>query len=74
MPGTFRSTIQKTQEGSDSVRTTIPEGVAKALEAQPGGSLVWTLDLKEGRVTVSAEPPTSGTVPKKSPKHDRPAS
>lgn len=59
MPGTFRSAIQKTQEGSDSVRTTIPEGVAKALEAEPGGSLVWTLDLKAGRVTVSAEPPGS---------------
>ncbi|MCI4352047.1 MAG: hypothetical protein L3K14_01475 [Thermoplasmata archaeon] len=71
MPGTFRSAIQKTQEGSDSVRTTIPEGVAKALEAAPGGNLVWTLDLKAGRVTVAAEPPGSaGSGPRKSSMRD----
>jgi hypothetical protein len=57
MPGTFRSAIQRVVERSDSVRTTIPEGVAKALGALPGGTFVWALDLKAGRVTVSAEPP-----------------
>lgn len=60
MPGTFRSSIQRVVERSDSVRTTIPEGVAKALDAIPGGTFVWTVDLKAGRVTVSAEPPDSG--------------
>jgi hypothetical protein len=38
------------------VRTTIPAGIAKALGAEPGSDLVWTLDLKAGRVTVSVEP------------------
>ena len=60
MPGTFRSAIQRVVERSDSVRTTIPEGVAKALDAVPGGTFVWTVDLKAGRVTVSAEPPEAG--------------
>lgn len=55
LPGTFRSAIQLTQPGSTSVRTTIPEGVAKAIDAEPGGTLVWTVDLKAGRVTVAAE-------------------
>jgi hypothetical protein len=61
MPGTFRSAIQRAVEGSDSVRTTIPEGVAKSLDAIPGGTLVWTVDLKAGRVTVAAEPPEKGS-------------
>ncbi|HUZ79088.1 MAG TPA: hypothetical protein VMV28_00470 [Thermoplasmata archaeon] len=57
MPGTFRSPILLAREGSPSVRVTIPEGIATALEAKPGGVLLWTLDLKAGRVTVSVEPP-----------------
>jgi hypothetical protein len=68
MPGTFRSAIQRVVERSDSIRTTIPEGVAKALDAVPGGSLVWTLDLKAGTVTVSADPPEPKA--KKSAKRD----
>ena len=68
MPGTFRSAIQRVVERSESVRTTVPEGVAKALDAVPGGTLVWTVDLKAGRVTVSAEPPEAGG--KKSSKRD----
>jgi hypothetical protein len=59
MPGRFRSSIQSVNEASSSVRTTIPEGIAKSLGAEPGMELVWTLDLKAGRVTVSAEPPES---------------
>ncbi len=57
MPGIFRSPIILVREKSPSVRVTIPEGVAKALGAEPGKDLVWTLDLKAGWVTVSAEPP-----------------
>lgn len=64
MPGTFESTIQRVNERSDSVRTTIPEGIARALEAVAGGVLVWTLDLRLGRVTVTARLPRDS---KKSP-------
>jgi hypothetical protein len=68
MPGTFRSSIQLVREGSESLRATVPDGVAKVLGAVPDGSLVWTVDLKAGRVTVSAEPP--GAPEKKSTKRD----
>ena len=68
MPGIFRSAVQQVVERSESVRTTIPAGIAKALGAEAGGVLVWSLDLKAGRVTVSAEPPEPGG--KKSSKRD----
>lgn len=58
MPGEFRSSIQTVREGSTSLRVTIPDGVAKLLGAAADGTLVWTVSLSEGRVTVSAEPPT----------------
>jgi hypothetical protein len=57
MSGIFRSTIQLAREHSKSVRVTIPDGVANVLGALPDGVLVWTIDLKAGRVTVSAEKP-----------------
>lgn len=60
MPGIFRSPIGLVRDGSPSTRVIIPEGIAKALGAEPGKDLVWTLDLKAGRVTVSVEPPESG--------------
>jgi hypothetical protein len=59
VPGTFRSPIILVREGSPSARVTIPEGVAKALGAEPGKDLVWTLDLKAGIVSVSVEPPVA---------------
>lgn len=68
MPGTFRSAILLVNEASDSVRTTIPGGVAEILGASPGGTLVWSVDLKAGRVTVSADPPAQ--LGKKSSKRD----
>lgn len=60
MPGIFRSAVQRVVERSESVRTTIPGGIAKALGVEAGGVLLWTLDLKAGRVTVTAEPSESG--------------
>jgi hypothetical protein len=57
LPGVFRSSIQQVREGSGSLRVTIPDGVAKLLEAVPDGELVWTVDLSKGRVEVTAEPP-----------------
>ncbi len=68
MPGTFRSAVLIVNEASDSVRTTIPGGVAEILGAVPGSTLVWSVDLREGRVTVSVE--TSGLGGKKSSKRD----
>jgi hypothetical protein len=68
VPGSFRSSIQLVREGSESLRATVPDGVAKVLGAVPDGSLVWTVDLKAGRVTVSAEPPEPDK--KKSSKRD----
>lgn len=56
MPGTFESPIILVRKKSSSVRVTVPEGIARALGAEPGGTLIWSLDLKAGRVTVSAEP------------------
>lgn len=70
MPGTFRSSIQRVVERSDSVRTTIPEGIAKALGAEAGGTLVWTLDLKAGRVTVTADDSAESKPGKKSTRSD----
>lgn len=70
MPGTFRSAILVVNDASDSVRTTIPGGVANVLGATPGGTLVWEVDLKEGRVTVSAESPSRKTPGKKASKRD----
>lgn len=57
MPGAFRSPIVRVRDGSESARVTIPDGVAKVLGAEVGGFLVWSVDLKAGRVSVSAEPP-----------------
>ena len=57
MPGTFRSAVLLVNEASDSVRTTIPGGVAEILGAVPGSTLVWSVDLKVGAVTVAVEPP-----------------
>lgn len=57
MPGTFRSPIVRVRSGSESARVTIPDGVATVLDARIGGTLVWTVDLKAGRVIVSALPP-----------------
>ena len=59
MPGIFRSAVQRVVERSESVRTTIPGGIAKALGVEAGGVLVWALDLKAGRVTVTAESASS---------------
>lgn len=58
MPGIFRSSIQRVREGTESIRVTVPDGVAKLLGAEPDGTLLWSVDLKEGKVTVSAEPPS----------------
>jgi hypothetical protein len=56
MPGEFRSSIQKVRKGSESLRVTIPDGIAKLLEAEPDGELVWAVDLSEGKVSVTASP------------------
>jgi hypothetical protein len=55
VPGIFRSPIILVRTDSPSVRVTIPEGIAKALGAEPGRDLVWFLDLKAGQVTVTVE-------------------
>jgi len=65
VPGTFRSAVLLVNDASNSVRTTIPGGVAEILGATPGSTLVWSVDLKAGRVTVAVEPPTA-TSPKSS--------
>lgn len=59
VPGEFRSPLVRAREDTESVRVTVPEGVARILGAVPGGTLVWSVDLKGGCVTVSAEPPES---------------
>ncbi len=68
MPGTFRSAVLLVNDASDSVRTTIPGGVAEILGAVPGTTLVWSVNLKGGTVTVSVEAPEPAG--KKSSKRD----
>ena len=67
-PGEFESPIVRVRKGFDSVRVTIPEGVAKPLGAVHGGKLFWLVSLNEGVVSVRAEPP--GSSPRKSSKRD----
>jgi hypothetical protein len=68
VPGIFRSSIQRVREGTESIRVTVPDGVARLLGAEPEGTLLWSVDLKAGEVRVSAEPPS--VTKRKSSKRD----
>lgn len=48
----FKSAVAKASTKSSSVRTTIPEEVAKALQVTPGDVLDWDLMPQKGRAVA----------------------
>jgi hypothetical protein len=75
--GEFRTKVVSNMEGSDSVRSTIPEAVAALLGAVPGATLLWTFEPGATNVTVSVDRsvpvkvgPSRSTRKKKSSKRD----
>lgn len=53
--GEFRTKVVANMEGSDSVRSTIPEAVAALLGAVPGATLVWRFEPGATKVDVSVD-------------------
>jgi hypothetical protein len=53
--GEFRTKVVSNMEGSDSVRSTIPEAVAALLGAVPGATLVWSFKPGSTEVRVSVD-------------------
>jgi antitoxin component of MazEF toxin-antitoxin module len=53
----FISKVTYARPNSPSLRTTIPEGLAKMIGLEAGDSLVWNLTIKDNNliVTVSKE-------------------
>jgi hypothetical protein len=53
--GEFRTKVVSNMEGSDSVRSTIPEAVAALLGAVPGATLLWSFEPGSTQVVVSVD-------------------
>ncbi|MGA8091716.1 MAG: hypothetical protein WB984_04400 [Thermoplasmata archaeon] len=53
--GEFRTKVVSNMEGSDSVRSTIPEAVAALIGAVPGATLLWSFEPGSTRVAVSVD-------------------
>jgi hypothetical protein len=51
--GEFKTKATIARPNSPSLRTTIPEGVAKLIDLGAGDELVWKVEIKENRVEVS---------------------
>ena len=75
--GEFRTKVVSNMEGSDSVRSTIPEAVAALIGAVPGATLLWSFEPGGTKVEVSVDRaipvkigPSRSTPGKKSSKHD----
>jgi hypothetical protein len=48
----FTSKVTIARPQSPSLRTTIPEGVAKFIELKAGNELVWKVNIKSGKVEI----------------------
>lgn len=48
----FISKVTYSRPNSPSLRTTIPEGIAKMIELNAGDSLVWKITLKSNNVEI----------------------
>ncbi|MGH9983416.1 MAG: hypothetical protein ACRD8W_05600 [Nitrososphaeraceae archaeon] len=48
----FTSKITISRPNSPSLRTTIPEGVAKLIELKAGDELLWKVNIKSSKVEV----------------------
>ena len=44
----FTSKVSIARPNSPSLRTTIPEGVAKLIDLKAGDNLKWKIDIKDG--------------------------
>ncbi|MGA7846328.1 MAG: hypothetical protein WCB18_04470 [Thermoplasmata archaeon] len=53
--GEFRTKVVSNMEGSDSVRSTVPEAVAALLGAVPGATLLWSFEPGSAKVVVSVD-------------------
>jgi bifunctional DNA-binding transcriptional regulator/antitoxin component of YhaV-PrlF toxin-antitoxin module len=51
--GEFRTKATTARPNSPSLRTTIPEGVAKLIDLEAGDELLWKIEIKENRVEIS---------------------
>jgi bifunctional DNA-binding transcriptional regulator/antitoxin component of YhaV-PrlF toxin-antitoxin module len=51
--GEFTSTVTQARPKSSSLRTTIPEGIAKLLDLKSSDEVVWTVKAIKGQVEVS---------------------
>jgi hypothetical protein len=49
----FISKVTYARPNSQSLRTTIPEGVAKIIELNVGDSLVWKINIKSNHVEIN---------------------
>jgi hypothetical protein len=55
MPTTFESKAFRAVEGSESLKTTVPQSVATVLGLEAGGTLVWELDVNGRSATVRSK-------------------
>jgi bifunctional DNA-binding transcriptional regulator/antitoxin component of YhaV-PrlF toxin-antitoxin module len=51
--GEFKTKVTIARPNSPSLRTTIPEGVAKLIDLGAGDELVWKVDIKENQVVIT---------------------
>jgi len=51
--GEFKTKVTIARPNSPSLRTTIPEGVAKLIDLGAGDELVWKVDIKENQVKIT---------------------
>ena len=49
----FKSTVSAARPKSNSLRTTIPEAIAKLMELETGDEIVWSVKALSGRVEVT---------------------
>ncbi len=48
----FETKVTVARPNTNSLRTTIPEGVAKVIGLKAGDTLKWKIEVKEGRMIV----------------------
>lgn len=51
--GEFKTKVTIARPNSPSLRTTIPEGVAKLIDLGAGDELVWKVHIKENQVEIT---------------------
>jgi hypothetical protein len=59
-PLSYRSKVSRALKETTSVRTTVPETIARLLRAAPGSTLIWTVVPGELEARVRVDPPSLG--------------